>query len=90
MTVDQMKSGFKYDVLRQAISVVITDHTLLPDEGGYMNCYELRNRKSGKLFTDLQQYAILELPKVPEEDDGSPCGRFCNFSNAGGRRSLRC
>jgi hypothetical protein len=35
-----------------------------------MNTYELRNSKSGGLFTDLQKYVILELPKLPDEDDG--------------------
>jgi predicted transposase/invertase (TIGR01784 family) len=45
-TVEQMKSGFKYERLRQTISVVITDHTLFPDEPSYLNYYELRNRES--------------------------------------------
>jgi hypothetical protein len=35
-----------------------------------MNTYELRNSKSGGLFTDLQKYVIVELPKAPDEDDG--------------------
>jgi predicted transposase/invertase (TIGR01784 family) len=79
MTAEQMKSGFKYAALRQAVSVVITNHELLPLELGYLNYYELRNRKSGSLFTDLQQYVILELPKVPKEDDGEPVWPFLQF-----------
>jgi predicted transposase/invertase (TIGR01784 family) len=72
MVTEQMKSGFDYNQIRQTISVVITDHILLPDEAGrrYMNTFELRNRQTGNLFTDLQRIIILELPKVPEEDDG--------------------
>ena len=35
-----------------------------------MNTYGLRNSKTGRLFTDLQKYVILELPKLPDEDDG--------------------
>jgi predicted transposase/invertase (TIGR01784 family) len=72
MTVDQMKAGFDYDRIHQTITVVITDHILLPDEPGYMNTFELRNNKTGRLFTDLQKYVILELPEVPAEDDGHP------------------
>jgi predicted transposase/invertase (TIGR01784 family) len=60
------------DQLRQIITVVITKHVMLPEEEDYMNTYELRNRKTGRLFTDLQQYVILELPKLPEENDGRP------------------
>jgi predicted transposase/invertase (TIGR01784 family) len=45
----------------------------------YLNVYEPRNRKSGKLFSDLQQYVILELPKLPDEDDGHPVWPFLKF-----------
>jgi predicted transposase/invertase (TIGR01784 family) len=72
MTTDQMKAGFNYDRIRPTITVVITDHILLPEEDDYMNTYELRNSKTGRLFTDLQKYVTLELPKLPEEDDGRP------------------
>jgi hypothetical protein len=51
---DQMKSGFKYETLRQTITVVITDYDLLPQESSYLNWFELRNRKSGALFTDIR------------------------------------
>jgi hypothetical protein len=40
-------------------------------------------RKSGKLFTDLQQYVILELPKLPDEDDGHPVWPFLQFFKCG-------
>jgi hypothetical protein len=43
---------------------------LLPDDEGYMNTYEMRNSESGRLFTELQKYVIVVLPKLPEEDDG--------------------
>jgi predicted transposase/invertase (TIGR01784 family) len=67
---EQMKAGFEYDKIQQTISVVITNYRLLPDEAPYMNTYELRNTASGKQFTDLQKFVILELSKLPEEDDG--------------------
>ncbi|MDR1250336.1 MAG: Rpn family recombination-promoting nuclease/putative transposase [Treponema sp.] len=79
MVMDQMKSGFDYGAIGQTISVVITDYTLLYDEDDYLNIYEPRNRKSGKLFSDLQQYVILELPKLPDEDDGQPVWPFLKF-----------
>jgi flagellar biosynthesis/type III secretory pathway protein FliH len=36
-----------------------------------------------ELFTDLQQYVILELPKLPEEDDGHPAWPFLQFFKCG-------
>jgi hypothetical protein len=65
-----------YHKLRQTISIVITDHTLFRNEMTSLNCYELRNRESGALFTDLQQYVILELNKPPGEETGGRCGRI--------------
>jgi predicted transposase/invertase (TIGR01784 family) len=52
--------------------VVITNYILRPEEEDYLNVYELRNQKTGRLFTDLQKYVTVELPKLPEQDDGQP------------------
>jgi predicted transposase/invertase (TIGR01784 family) len=72
MTTDQMKAGYNYDQIRPTIMVVITNYILKPEEEDYLNIYEPRNRKTGRLFTDLQKYVTVELPKVPDEDDGHP------------------
>jgi predicted transposase/invertase (TIGR01784 family) len=72
MTTDQMKAGFNYDRIRPTIMVVITNYILKPEEEDYLNTYQMRNDKTGRLFTDLQKYVTVELPKLPEEDDGHP------------------
>jgi predicted transposase/invertase (TIGR01784 family) len=77
--VEQLKSGSDYSTLRQTISVAITNYTLLAEEGSYLNRIDLRNRESGNLFTDLQHYVILELSKLPEEDDGHPVWPYLRF-----------
>jgi hypothetical protein len=59
--------------------VAITNYTLLPEEPSCLNRVDLRNRESGNLFTDLQQYVILELSKLPEEDDGQAAWPFLRF-----------
>jgi predicted transposase/invertase (TIGR01784 family) len=79
MVTEQMESGFEYDKIRQTIVVVITNHTLFHGETGYLNTYELRNSKTGRLFTDLQKYVTLELPKAPETDDGHPAWSWAQF-----------
>jgi predicted transposase/invertase (TIGR01784 family) len=68
--------------------VVITNHILLPEEEGYMNTYEMRNSGSGRLFTDLQRYVILELPKLPEEDDGQPIWPHLRFLKSRGKEEM--
>jgi hypothetical protein len=44
----------------------------LPEEEGWLNRYEMRNQRSHKAFTDVQEMLILNLPKVSEENDGRP------------------
>jgi len=41
----------------------------LEEEDSYINEYELRNNKNNS-FTDLLKVVILELPKLPEKEDG--------------------
>jgi predicted transposase/invertase (TIGR01784 family) len=78
-TADQMKSGHRYETLRQSISVVITNYDLLPKAPSYLSRIELRDSETGELFTDLQQYVILDLSKLPEEDDGRAVWPYLKF-----------
>jgi predicted transposase/invertase (TIGR01784 family) len=75
---EQMKRGFEYERLHQVISIVICNHRLV-EEADYINSYELRNGKSGQVFTDLIKVIILELPKVPEEKDGHAVWPWLKF-----------
>jgi predicted transposase/invertase (TIGR01784 family) len=88
MTADQMKAGYDYGQIRPVVTVVITNYILLPEEEDYMNTYELRNSKTGRLFTDLQKYVILELPKLPEEDDGEAIWPQLRFLKSRGREEM--
>jgi len=67
---DQLKWGDDFIKLHQVISIVICNHVLLEEEKSYINDYELRN-KNNRSFTDLQKLIILELPKLPEKEDGA-------------------
>jgi predicted transposase/invertase (TIGR01784 family) len=75
---EQMKRGFEYESLHQVISIVICDHRMVEEES-YVNSYELRNGKSGKLFTDLIKVIILELPKLPARKDGEAVWPWMKF-----------
>jgi len=64
----QLGRGEDYNKLRQVISIVICDHTLLEEEDHYLNVYELRNKKN-RSFTNMLKVVIIELPKVPQTED---------------------
>ena len=66
---DQLKWGEKYGKLHQVVSIVICNHVLLDEEIHYCNQCELRNNKN-RSFTDMLKLVILELPKLPEKEDG--------------------
>jgi predicted transposase/invertase (TIGR01784 family) len=85
---EQLKAGDDYEAIGQVITVVICDHILIPDEQGYMNRYELRNNRSGKLFTDLAGIVILELPKVPAEEAGGKSWVWMKFLSGGSEEEL--
>ena len=67
---DQLKWGDNYGKLNHVISIVICDHVLLNDESDYFNVYELKNEKN-RSFTDLLKVVIIELPKLPENEDSA-------------------
>jgi len=79
---DQLKWSEDYNKLHHVVSIVICDHDLLEEESSYMNVYELKNDKN-RSFTDLLKVVIIELPKLPEEEDSAlwPWLRFLKCSN---------
>jgi predicted transposase/invertase (TIGR01784 family) len=76
---EQLKWGENYNKIHQVISIVVCDHELMEEEESYINKYELRNKKTGKLFTDLLEVIILELPKLPEKTDGQSAWPWLKF-----------
>jgi antitoxin (DNA-binding transcriptional repressor) of toxin-antitoxin stability system len=78
---EQLKPGDSYGLLRPVIGVVICDHRMLEEEPGYAHSYTLRERDSGREFTDMVKVLILELPKVPPESDGTPVWPWLKYFN---------
>ncbi|MDR0877370.1 MAG: Rpn family recombination-promoting nuclease/putative transposase [Treponema sp.] len=76
---EQLKSGEKWGKLNQVISIVICDHVLVPEETQYLNSYSLLNERTGNRFTDLLKVIILELPKLPREDEQDPVWAWMRF-----------
>jgi predicted transposase/invertase (TIGR01784 family) len=81
LVVDQVGIGKRYKMIRRSISITIANFTLLKDEppDRYKNVFRFLNTVSHKPFTDLQEIVILELPKVPDEDDGTALWPWLKF-----------
>jgi predicted transposase/invertase (TIGR01784 family) len=66
---EQIKRGEDWSEAKRAVSIIIMNEVLVPEEEAYYNRYSLRNNKSGNEFCDLMELNILELPKLPEDSD---------------------
>jgi len=78
MVASQIKKGDnKYD-LKASIVIVICDFVWDTNLFGYHNTAKLRY-DSGKLFTDILSIHLLELPKVPDQSDGSLLWHYLKF-----------
>ena len=69
MITEQIGKGGKYNVIKRVISIVITDYRLIPENERYHNRYRLVDPDTGSQFTDLLEVDVLELPKLPGDDN---------------------
>ena len=67
MYTDQIKEGDNYDVLKKCIQVSIFDHIYFKDDDRCYRRITFRDDQLKKEYTDLMEIHILELPKIPKE-----------------------
>jgi predicted transposase/invertase (TIGR01784 family) len=82
MITEQMGSGKDYSKIQRAISIIITDFTLIPENDKYHNRYNLYDRVTGSQFSDIIEINTLELSKLPEAEDGTGLWAWLKFLNA--------
>jgi len=81
MVVEQVKSGYQYDQINRAISILIADFVMIRENDAYHNCFRLYDENTGARFPDSMEINVLELPKI-QEPDGTPLGNWLRFFNA--------
>ena len=81
MVVEQVKSGYQYDQINRAISILIADFVMIRENDAYHNCFRLYDENTGARFPDSVEINVLELPKI-QEPDGTPLGNWLRFFNA--------
>jgi predicted transposase/invertase (TIGR01784 family) len=68
-----------YWTIQRTICILITNYELVPENESYRNRYTLRDPKTGSEFTDLLEIDVLELPKLPKDEDGTPLWDWMKF-----------
>ena len=76
--VDQLSKGGEYYELNRTISIIITDHVLLRENQRYSNKFMWYNKFNELLIND-QEIIVLELPKLPPDDDNTKLWNWLKF-----------
>ncbi len=79
MVAGQVKAGESYGVMAQSITIVITDFWMWRADRGYHHRFRLYDSDAGLPYPDSMEIHTLELPKLPENSDGSKLWDWLKF-----------
>jgi predicted transposase/invertase (TIGR01784 family) len=83
LIVEQVAKGEDYNVIQKVICICITNHELFAGEKDYQNNFRFIDEKNGLCFEDIpEEIYTLELPKVPETNDGTAGWEWMQFLRA--------
>ncbi|MDR1853700.1 MAG: Rpn family recombination-promoting nuclease/putative transposase, partial [Azoarcus sp.] len=71
--------GEEYEKIKPSVCILITNFELVLENRQYHNRYRLRDSVTGSEFTDLMEVNTLELPKLPDNADGTPSWDWLEF-----------
>ena len=81
MVVEQVKSGYQYDRINRAISILIADFVMVAENDACHNRFRLYDENTRARFPDSIEINVLELPKL-QETDGTQLGAWMRFFRA--------
>jgi len=88
MVTEQVGKGENYQNIKRVISIIITDHTLIPDSQKYHHRFVLYDTENGVEFTDIIEVNTLEMPKLPKTEDGTELWNWLKFLSAERKEDL--
>jgi len=88
MVTDQIGSGDDYQDITRSICILIADFVLIQENRSYHNRYRLYDPRTGSQFSDLFEVNTLELPKLPQDEDGTPLWDWLRFVGARRKEEL--
>ena len=79
MVKDQKCEGTKYKNLKRCVSIIIAAEHNVKKDDRYFHKYNFRDEQDNSLFTDLLEVDLLELKKLPKNDDGTHLWDWLKF-----------
>ena len=90
MYTEQLKAGEDYDKLQKCIQVSILDHVLIQGDDKYYRCISFCDTETGEKYSDMMEMHILELPKLPpEQQDETDLLQWMRFLGGKNREDLK-
>ncbi len=84
MYTDQLEQGQDYSALNKCVSISVLDFDLFPGETEYYSRFHIREDMRHILYTDMMEFHVIELPKLPKEclETGNSILLWAKFINA--------
>jgi len=79
MITEQVSKGSEYSDIQKVVSIIIADYKMFPDDGHYHSRFTMYDPANGREFSEVQEIHVLELPKLPEKDDGTELWAWAKF-----------
>lgn len=90
MITDQIHKGDDYDKIQKCIHVSILDFVHFPEDNRCYRKITFCDTKTGEVYTDIMEIHVLELGKLPPEDQNEEgIIRWMRFLNAKSRKELK-
>ena len=90
MYTEQLNAGEDYDKLQKCIQVSILAHVLIQEDDKYYRCISFCDTETGEKYSDMMEMHILELPKLPpEQQDETDLMQWMRFLGGKNREDLK-
>lgn len=82
MLTEQVGINQRYTNIRKCIAINILDFPYIKDDVRFHTVYHISEDTSHSRFTDVMEWHIVELPKLPKVDDGTDLYQWARFISA--------
>ena len=82
MVAEQIGTSEDYENIKRVISIVITDYPLIKESPKYHHRFTLYDKENNVEFSDATEIHTLEIPKLPNNEDGTPLWVWMKFLDA--------
>ncbi len=87
---EQLKAGDDYDNIQKCIQVSILNHVLISEDDKYYRRIAFCDTQTGKEYSDMMEIHILELPKLPpEQQSETDLIQWMRFLGGKNRKDLK-